>query len=139
MNCHTRTELNYKLPAYLIWDFCSSGIWHQTSGWFALCILGPLGCPTTLDKNHPVTWCHIPEEWRPHLQCCEGLKSHILPYRQLCVPKCNTYDNQYGLEVSYEAYQSIFGLLYEWQYLTLNTINGNWIEKNWDLHWIMKY
>jgi len=29
------------------------------------------------------------------------------------VPKWNTYDNQYGLEVSIEAYQSIFGLLYD--------------------------
>jgi hypothetical protein len=39
--------------------------------------------------------------------------SHTLPCIQLCEPKCNTYDNQYGLEVSFEAYQSIFGLLYD--------------------------
>jgi len=113
VKCRTRTELNYKLPAYLIWDFCSSGIWHQTTGWFVLHVLKLLCCLTTLDKNHPVTWCHIPEERRPHLQCCERLKSHTLPYIQLYVPKCNTYDNQYGLEVSIEAYQSIFGLLHD--------------------------
>jgi hypothetical protein len=64
-------------------------------------------------KNHPVTWCHISEERRPHLQCCEGLKSHTLPYTQLRMPKCNTYDNQYGLEFSFEVYQSTFGLLYD--------------------------
>lgn len=129
MNCHTRTKLNYKLPA--IWyEIFVSGMWHHSSAWFMRHVLKPLCCLTTMGKSNPVTWCHIPEERLPHLQCYEKLKSHILPYTQLSMPKCNTCDNnQYGLEVSYEVYQSIFGLLYAL------AISETKYHQQWQLDW----
>jgi hypothetical protein len=36
----------------------------------------PLCCLETMGTNHPVTWCHISEDWRPWLQHCNSLKPH---------------------------------------------------------------
>jgi hypothetical protein len=36
----------------------------------------PVCCLETLGTNHPVTWCHISEDWRPRLQHYNSLKPH---------------------------------------------------------------
>jgi hypothetical protein len=39
-------------------------------------------------SNYPVSWCHMPEEWRHQLQCWKSVKIHIRHRESVCVISC---------------------------------------------------
>jgi len=52
---------------------CSSGIWHHVTVWFVPCVLRPISYIKLSGLDHPVMWCHTPEQQRLQPCHCESL------------------------------------------------------------------